>query len=330
MDLFLIHQQEAGTSPATAVEDSPSTRRSIVDAYNRWCFAKDLPFKTIQDIDTLIVPTTSSEYENNDNNDDNDTTKDNSTKSIHYYVKWKDAPIPNITESRLQAVEDVLTKDPSAVGEKEPAEVWINGIFEGMLQPTTLSDMIEKVSTIKSLNVGVKRSENFDNIIRIERRFRGGLRHKQDIFDHIMDNLYALEDVEVLENTTEYTTTIGSATLPDWIMGGELTSRLHIRQDKVDGGILFLRPLYDDNITTADRRFRLKKGIDDEMIALVEKELQRIQYLASLPLPHPELTSTDKNDDGIETTSADKVAAFETITARERQHRRNRRRFFGM
>jgi hypothetical protein len=148
-----------------------------------------------------------------------------------------------------------------------------------------------------------------------------------------MDNLYALEDVEVLENNDEYMTVIGSATLPDWIMGGELTSRLHIRQDKVDGGILFLRPLYDDNITTSDRRFQLKKGIDDEMIDIVEEELKRIQYLATLPLPHPELTNTTgKNDDDSQdiTASEDKVAAFESITARERQHRRNRRRFFGM
>jgi hypothetical protein len=107
---------------------------------------------------------------------------------------------------------------------------------------------------------------------------------------------------------------------------------LHVRQDKVDGGILFLRPLYDDNITTSDRRFQLTKGIDDEMIDIVEEELKRIQYLATLPLPHPELTNTTgKNDDsqGI-TASEDKVASFESIAARERQHRRNRRRFFGM
>ena len=122
------------------------------------------------------------------------------------------------------------------------------------------------------------------------------------------------------------TTLIGTATLPDWIMGGDLPSRLYTQIDKKEGNVLFLRPLYNDDLGTVDRRFRLKKGVDDEMIAIVKKEVERLCFLAKLPLPYPAMTNKRKSDQ--ETSTLDNSG--DRLTDRERQHRRNRRRFFGM
>jgi len=294
-------------------EDTPSVRRAIIEAYNRWCFAKDLPFKTVCDIETLTIPPI-----------------DNSESNIHYSVKWKEIPDPQITESRLQNAEDVIKDDPSVKGDKEPAEVWINGLYSGLLKPSTLGDILQKISITPSLLLCVKRSQGAgNNIIRVERRFRGGLRKRQDIFEHVMDNLIALEDVDVLQDNEDSTIIIGSATLPDWIMGGELTSRLWIREDKKNGSILFLRPLYHDDISTSDRRFELKYGEHDEMIRLVKIEIQRLQYLARFPLPHVGLNA-DANSNGGQVDDTEQLVSGASLTSRERQHRRNRRRYFGI
>jgi hypothetical protein len=196
--------------PTPIPEDNLSVRKAIVHAHNRWCFAKDLPFRTVHDIETLTVP-----------KHQTDANVDNYNNS-NYYVQWKYSSVPPIiTVSRLQTVKSVLESDPSAKGEKDPAEVWINGIYSGLLEPSTLDAILAQVSRTPSHNLCVKRSlEDNNNIIRIERRFRGAIRRQQDIFEHVLDNLYAMEDVEILENNERYTTIIGTATLPDWIMGG--------------------------------------------------------------------------------------------------------------
>lgn len=127
-------------------------------------------------------------------------------------------------------------------------------------------------------------------------------------------------------------------------MGGDLTSRLWVQKDKIRGDIQFYRPLYNDDISTTDRRYRLVKNTgneeadqsddssyddlyhktfpkdtsdDDAKIDIVDCELDRIRYLAGLPIPFPKLKSVDP---------VPKAA----MSSRELQHRRNRRRFFGM
>ncbi|KAG7369977.1 hypothetical protein IV203_027723 [Nitzschia inconspicua] len=314
---------------AVPQDDTPEIRRGILEAHNRWCFAKDLPFRTVEEIETLTLPRSVPNVEKEEERDEIMPSD-----GIHYYVKWKESPTPsNITESRLQEAVDVIRNDPTAKGDQPPAQIWINGYLQAMLlEPATLSDVLETVEKIPSLHLSVKRSSSDDNstvILRVERYFRGGLRHKQDIFDHIVDNLYAMEDITVLEDNEEETTIIGSATLPDWIMGGDLTSRLHIHADKKNGSILFRRPLYHDDLQTSDRKFRLNKGVDDHLIEIVLIEIDRLTYLAKLPLPFPGITSKKESHEqtGIK---ADKVAAMASFTTRERQHRRNRRRFFGL
>ena len=133
-------------------------------------------------------------------------------------------------------------------------------------------------------------------------------------------------------------------------MGGDLTSRLWVQKDKCKGDIQFYRPLYNDDISTTDRRYRLIKSnkhhddgdmedvnessdsdsydelyrktfpkVDDDndnaKIDIVDAELNRIRYLAGLPLPYPQLG---------------KGKPAPEKTPREIQHRRNRRRYFGM
>ncbi|KAL3896993.1 MAG: hypothetical protein SGARI_007024, partial [Bacillariaceae sp.] len=177
----------------TPPQDTPAVRKAIVNAHNRWCFAKDLPFRSVHEIEALSIPKLL-----NDNK--TSTTK---SESIHYYVKWKEASPDQISSSRLQSPSEVLQRNPSATGDAPPAEVWINGVDCGVaLEPSTLPTIVEAVGNTPSLNLSVKMQSSNDGdnvnpkrILRIERYFRGGLRRKQDIFDHLLDNLYALEDV---------------------------------------------------------------------------------------------------------------------------------------
>ncbi|KAL3916777.1 MAG: hypothetical protein SGILL_005028 [Bacillariaceae sp.] len=304
-----------------APQDTPQVRKAIVNAHNRWCFAKDLPFKSIHDIDKLSLPKVKGE---------------NTSDTIHhYYVKWKDTTTPNMESSRLQEASKVLTENAKDAKNADCCEVWINGVDCGMkLHPETLSTILEKVEACASLNLSVKQQfhtlkdtagdsdQPARKTVRVERYFRGGLRRKQDIFDHIVDNLYALEDVRILQDNDKETTIIGTATLPDWIMGGDLTSRLYTQIDKMKGDVLFLRPLYNDDLGSVDRRFRLKKGVDDEMIAAVKKEVDRLCFLAKLPLPYPSMTAKQQGN-------SEESIDVAPLTDRERQHRRNRRGFFG-
>ena len=249
--------------------DDPQVRRGIVEAQNRWSFAKQHEFKTVDDILSLS----------------------NSSDGKHVSVRWKNTPSQIVTETQCQNVARLIQDDRAADKNGSPVEVWINGEFVSVLNgPDTLAPVLDAVSRIKSLKVSFKRSDGF---IRIERYFTGGLRDRVQVFDHLMDNLIALEDPKAKDENT----VIGTATLPDWIMGGNLTSRLLI-QELDNGNILFLRPLYNDDINTSDRRFELVKGEDDEQIHQVQVELKRLRMLASISHPYesPEIASNGTND----------------------------------
>ena len=163
-----------------------------------------------------------------------------------------------------------------------------------------------------SKKVSYRRS---DGLIRIERYFRGMIRDVE-VFDHLLDNLYALEDVELLDDRT----IIGTVTLPDWIMGGMLTSRLWV-SELPNGNVLTQRPLQNDDLRTSDRRYELVKGEDDDRIALVKNELKRLRYLATLE--HP-VDHTAEEDGKGEEEKKGHVPIIESAVAR--QHRINRRR----
>lgn len=67
-------------------------------------------------------------------------------------------------------------------------------------------------------------------------------------------------------------------------MGGQLTSRLHVVELE-SGDLKSVRPLYNDDVSTADRHFGLHKGQDDAKIATAKKELDRLRYLATIKHP---------------------------------------------
>ena len=237
--------------------DEPQVRKGIVEAHNRWCFAKSLEFKHVNDILSL------------------------SRSNGHIVVEWKDTPRSIETETRHQDIVNLIENDDSAQINGPQAEVWVNGEFISVLDgPDTLDPVLEALSRIKSVKVSLKRS---DGLIRVERYFMGGLRDRQQVFDHIMDNLIALEDPQIIDEQI----LIGTATLPDWIMGGNLTSRLWI-QELPNQNILFLRPLRNDDINTSDRKFELIKGQDDEKVQQVQKELKRLRMLAFVKHPFVE------------------------------------------
>lgn len=56
-----------------------------------------------------------------------------------------------------------------------------------------------------------------------------------------------------------------------------------------------MRPLHNDDISTSDRKFDLKKGQDDEKIALVQAELERLRQLAALDHPFRPLEDSPKD-----------------------------------
>jgi len=245
--------------------DDPRVRRGIVQAHNRWCFAKQVPFKRINDILSLST-----------------------NNGKHLQVHWKDTQRIVETEIRNRNIANLIKDETAAWKSGSSIEIWINGEFVSVLNgEDTLAPVLEAVTNITSVKVSLKRS---DGLIRIERYFTGGLRDRVQVFDHIMDNLIALEDPQILDDQT----LIGTATLPDWIMGGNLTSRLWVRE--LDNkNILFLRPLRNDDINTSDRQFELIKGQDDEEIRRVQVELKRLRILASFTHPYvaPENVTRD-------------------------------------
>lgn len=271
-------------SPEPIDTNDPFVRRGIIEAHNRWCFAKQKPFKSVDDILSI-----------------------SSVNGKHLDVEWKDAPQIVETEIRHQNIAKLITKYAEKEKEEEgtPSEVWVNGEFISVLEgPGALALVLDAVLNVPSAKVSLKRSKGF---IRVERFFTGGLRDRVQVFDHIVDNLIALEDPQILDERT----LIGTATLADWIMGGNLTSRLWIRELD-DGNILFLRPLRNDDISTSDRRFELVKGQDDPQIDKVQVELKRLRMLANTKHPYkaPENVQTDP------------MADVKRKLARNRSHRK--------
>jgi len=282
---------DAIAAPSTCQRDTPDVRLGILHAHNRWLFAKDLPYKRIQDIETITI------------------------KGPHFYVKWKDDDKDARSVESRDYHEDIAKLIAQHASTETTQQVWINGRFHDHLTVDNLERIVQASQHITSRKLCFKSTAD-NSLIRIDRYFRGGLYHRQEVFDHILDNLIALEDVEIVDNNT----IIGTATLPDWIMGGMLTSRLYIQEQP--GKILFLRPLYNDDIKTSDRRFELIQGQDDAvMIEQVKRELHRLRTLATLPSPY----SGQDEEPGIVYSSDESVES-----TRSRQHRRNRRKFFGL
>lgn len=235
--------------------DAPETRRGIVEAYNRWASAKELDFKTVDDIVDLIVH----------------------SDGRHVQVEWLETNRP-CRVTRNEDMDALLKQDPAANG-GDPAEVWVNGVYAGLLDgEMSLFPLILAVK--RATGPGTTLSHcRYEGLIRIEKYFRGMLR-KHQVFEHVMDNLITLEDIEVLDSKT----LIGTSTLADWIMGGHLTSRLHV-EELENGDFKFIRPLYNDDVNTADRRFGLFQGRDDDKLTMVRKELDRLRFLATLKHP---------------------------------------------
>lgn len=259
----LLASDSSGRSTSsnhTDIKSSPQVRRGIVEAHNRWSFAKDLPFVRAEDILSM---------EEDDQG--------------HITVKWADdVRRPEKTDRYGGTVIEHLENDKAAKEssdmETAAAEVWMNGMYIGELAgPSTLQPLVDTVNTkLKSKKVCYRRSKN---LIRIEKYFHGMIRG-WEVFEHLLDNLFAMEDAEILDKHT----LIGTATLPDWIMGGMLTSRLWLCE-LPNGNILTQRPLQNDDLRTSDRRYELVQGKDDEKIAIVREELKRLRYLAGLEHP---------------------------------------------
>lgn len=132
------------------LEDMLPVRRGIVDAHNRWCFAKDLPFQKVEDILQIQV------------------------HGKHVCVKWKATNRTEIVVKYSASSMEELIKNDKAVHGGPPAEVWINGEFVSVLSSDTLPSVLETVSEqIRSPKLCFKRS---DGLIRIERYFAGRIR----------------------------------------------------------------------------------------------------------------------------------------------------------
>mmetsp|Transcript_32415 Transcript_32415/g.78731 ORF Transcript_32415/g.78731 Transcript_32415/m.78731 type:complete len:357 (-) Transcript_32415:87-1157(-) len=229
-----------------------ATPENLVQAYNRWCCAKDLPYKTTDDIQSIA--------QKGDN---------------HVNVTWKEGNDHVEHVVRGNNMEALLREDEAFTKDDKTAEVWINGECQGALSkdhPDSLPDILAKIP--KTANrLRYKRTADR---IHIDRHYRGALR-KDQAWDHVWDNLVALEDPKILDPNT----IIGTATLKDWIMGGQLTSRMWI-QDK-GTSILFKRPLHNDDLSSSDRRYEVS---DEKRMAMVREEVERLRYLANLEHPY--------------------------------------------
>lgn len=282
---------------------STTTRRALVEAYNIWAFAKQLPFKREQDIVSVKL-----------------------LGDSHVDVEWKQE------DSRLEClivnrnIKELLEEEDAASEENDvSAEVWINGVFVSVLNGTSsLKYIMEALGKTRSHHLCYKRSEG---LIRIERKFKGCLMNRDVVFEHVLDNLFAMEDVEILDDQyNQLPTMIGTATLPDWIMGGKLTSRIWI-QELNDGTICFERPLYDDHISTSDRTFELRRGADDDLIRIVKRELERLRQIASVDHPLLDQIKADAMNENGRLEKEDPA-----LEKRRLQHRLNsrHRKFMGL
>eukprot|EP00581_Thalassiosira_minuscula_P008311 CAMPEP_0183703092 /NCGR_PEP_ID=MMETSP0737-20130205/967_1 /TAXON_ID=385413 /ORGANISM="Thalassiosira miniscula, Strain CCMP1093" /LENGTH=368 /DNA_ID=CAMNT_0025929795 /DNA_START=116 /DNA_END=1222 /DNA_ORIENTATION=- len=298
------------------------TKRAIVEAHNRWSFAKDLPFQNVENIER-VTP----------------------VGEHHFNVTWNDPKLrsPIVDLSKFQSIPKLLSKEEAKAKENTTEdgigpEVWINGEYVASISSDTMEPILQRLSDTTSTKLCYKKSAG---LIRIERYFVSYIRGPP-VFEHIMDNLYALEDPKLLDDTT----LIGTATLNDWIMGGNLTSRIYV-QEKDNGNILFLRPLRNDDIGTSDRRYELKAGVDDDKIARVRPELRRLRLLATLEgqlqeamvacygfVPAEEEGNNDSSLPRNKLRSdsplpMNKLQMSERAVGTKRGGRQNRRKFFG-
>lgn len=194
----------AGSSSSSLIgrDAALAVRRGLVEAYNRWTFARGESFASVDDIQSVIV------------------VSDAVVEHQHVTVTWKDTLRKRLfrEESLGSNVADLLRNESAAQQDGgETVEVWINGRFVGDLcGPESLCTISQALSAVTSRRLAYKRCDA-GKFVRIERYFGGYLRQQNEIFDHIMDNLIAMEDVEIIDEQT----LIGHATLCDWIMGGE-------------------------------------------------------------------------------------------------------------
>ena len=305
-----VNNHESGSGSTRSIDvTSPRVRRGVVEAHNRWSFAKDLPFVRVDDIAQLLT------FKLGDDDD-----------QIQYITaRWKPNRRAERIERHFTTVAQMLESDAAAkMGTNEAdtsidtsAEVWLNGTYISTLSgPPNLPPILNAINstTLQSKKVCYRRS---NGIIRIERYFRGMIRGVE-VFDHLMDNLYAMEDAELVGEGT----IVGTVTLPDWIMGGMLSSRLWVRELD-NGNVLTMRPLQNDDLGTSDRRYELVKGEDDDWIALVREELKRLRYLATMG--HPVDRIVGRNAESDEKKEHKKhTPTIESAVAR--QHRINKRR----
>jgi hypothetical protein len=280
--LFVIPSKEHGDDHALSLEGNPQLYRGIVKAYNQWCCAKDIR-SFVKEEDSQSIEWA------NDNDDDDEQRK---TKT-HIHVQWDKErlgrPLPTtlIATQRDKALLRLLEQDEAVTGTGSPAGVWINGDYICELDGSKVNLDAMKMALAKmpskAQNNNWKLHSSDDGnggFIRIERFYHSGIQQRPEVFDHVWDNLVALTDPEILDDRT----IIGMATLSDWIMGGNLTSPLWIRDE--GDIILFLRPLRNDNVDSSDRRYQLSTDDDDDdennnkttkqTIAMVRGELNRL------------------------------------------------------
>eukprot|EP00038_Savillea_parva_P010369 m.189844 g.189844 ORF g.189844 m.189844 type:complete len:363 (-) comp17845_c0_seq1:142-1230(-) len=243
-----------GTAPQLDL-DASKVRYGIVAAHNLWAFAKGLRFVTVKDIVSM-----------------------QSDADGRIFVKWA-PPTGHESASRPIDLAGAIREDPSATQAGSPTDVWLNGLYIGTLDgPDTVDAIVTQVQASHSVKLMFLRSQG---LLRIERYFRGRPRG-EELFEHVIDNLFAIEDPQVLDKKT----IIGTATLPDWIMGGMLTSRIWVREEE-DGGMYALRPLYGDDIKSTDRRYRLSPGSppDDRRLVLLRRSVNDVRYLSRFAMP---------------------------------------------
>ena len=205
-------------------------------------------------------------------------------------VRWQTDPelwVERESESQPGELIHVLNNVRQIATSIEPGcllDVYLNGQRHSTLQGPVLEASAEElcnaVARLHSAKLCIRHSARH-GILRVERYFKGMVRG-EELFEHVLDNLVALEDPQIIDADT----IIGTATLPDWIMGGELTSRLWVRD--LGDGILALRPLYNDHVDgkgEVDRRYELREGRnqdDDRRIALLRRAVSNVRYLAAL------------------------------------------------
>ena len=306
---FVPSSEDQEALCAVELKDNRLLHRGIVEAYNRWCCAKDIPsFVKEEDIETIewVAENTIGISGDKDDGGCGGGKMSGGRHRHHIRVEWNKEhrnriPISNIPTRSDESLLELLQQDKTAKGIGQPAEVWINGDYvcdldgskESQNEVKTALQALPSSSNKKNWK---RHSEN-DKMIRIERYYYGGIRRKPEVFDHVWDNLVALEDPEIIDDQT----LIGTASLSDWIMGGILTSRLWIQD--LGHKIVFLRPLRNDNIDSSDRRYELSisaGGGDgasnvEKKMAMVRNELKRLRYLASLRHPFNVVVATQSD-----------------------------------